>query len=98
MEIKHDPARKRFDLYDDIGRRVGELEYKGGRGKLLATHTEVFQGFEGKGYAGQLLDALVAYAREVGAKIVPVCPYVQAQFTRKPELYADVIAPGEAEK
>lgn len=91
MEIKHTPDESRFDLYDEAGAHVGEIEYKpGDDNTLYATHTEVFPGNEGKGYARLLLDALVAYARKTGAKIVPVCGYVVAQFKRNPEKYADV--------
>jgi hypothetical protein len=39
----------------------------------------------------QLLDALVAWARETGAKVMAACPYTLAQF-RKDEMIRDVFA------
>jgi hypothetical protein len=39
----------------------------------------------------QLLDALVAWARETGAKVMAACPYALAQF-RKDETIRDVFA------
>jgi predicted GNAT family acetyltransferase len=33
---------------------------------------------------------MVGYARERKLKIIPLCPYVQAQFKRHPDTYADV--------
>jgi predicted GNAT family acetyltransferase len=50
----------------------------------------VDEGFEGRGFAGLLLERLVNYAKESGLKIVPLCPYVNAQFRRHPEKYAEI--------
>ncbi|MDL2219136.1 N-acetyltransferase [Ruminococcaceae bacterium OttesenSCG-928-O06] len=92
MKITHNEEKTRFDLYDDAGTHVGEIEYmRGGNNELYATHTEVFPGSEGKGYAGHLLQALVDYAAGQDAKIVPICGYVKAKFTNEPEKYAAVI-------
>jgi len=33
---------------------------------------------------------MVTYAREKGLKVIPLCPYVSAQFKRHPDTYADV--------
>ncbi|MDP4245361.1 MAG: GNAT family N-acetyltransferase, partial [Bacteroidota bacterium] len=57
---------------------------------LKAIHTEVDPAHEGKGIARQLLDAMVAHARENKLRVVPICPYVLAQFRRHPERYADL--------
>lgn len=58
--------------------------------KLTVYHTEVNPEHEGKGFAKILLEKLVSYARENNLKIVPLCPFVHAQFKRHPELYNDV--------
>ena len=92
MKTKHETEEKRIDLYTDDGIRVGEIEYmRGGNNELYATHTEVFKGHEGQGYARQLLEALVEFAQGKNAKIVPICTYVIAEFKKNPEKYADVI-------
>lgn len=92
MKIIHDEAHKKMNLYGDDGARLGEIEYKyGGDNTYYATHTEVPPEYEGKGYAKQLLDALVEFAVGKHAKIVPVCPYVVSQFRNNPEEYAAVI-------
>ncbi|RYG04616.1 MAG: N-acetyltransferase, partial [Chitinophagaceae bacterium] len=44
----------------------------------------------GKGLAKELLNTMVAYARANRLKVVPLCPYVHAQFKRHPEDFADV--------
>jgi uncharacterized protein len=61
------------------------------RGKdLTVYHTEVAPEAEGKGLAKKLMDAMVAYARTHHLKVIPLCPYVHAQFKRHPELYSDI--------
>ncbi|GAB3168238.1 GNAT family N-acetyltransferase [Telluribacter humicola] len=57
---------------------------------LTVYHTEISPKAEGKGLAHQLLTTMVAYAREHSLKVIPMCPYVHAQFKRHPELYDDV--------
>jgi predicted GNAT family acetyltransferase len=57
---------------------------------LTVYHTEVSPKFEGKGLAKQLLAAMVDHARKNALKVIPLCPYVHAQFKRHPEEYADV--------
>lgn len=70
--------------------QAGELIVEKSPGKLTVYHTEVEPAFEGKGFAKLLLNKLVSYARENDLKIVPICPYVDAQFRRHPAEYADV--------
>jgi predicted GNAT family acetyltransferase len=57
---------------------------------VIAAHTEVLPKAEGKGLAKQLVVELVRYAREHNLKVMPLCPYVHAQFKRHPEEFADI--------
>ncbi len=92
MKTTHTPEKNRFDLYDDAGKHVGEIEYRiTSKTEYAATHTEVFPGNEGKGYAAVLLDALCKYAEANDIKIKAVCPYVVARFEKDPVKYAAVI-------
>jgi Predicted acetyltransferase len=70
--------------------KAGMMEISAEDGKLTVYHTEVNPEHEGKGFGKLLLDQLVRYARENNLKIVPLCPYVSAQFKRHPETFADV--------
>lgn len=58
-------------------------------GVLSANHTGVPDALGGRGLALQLVEALVADARAEGYKIIPRCPYVNAQRKRHPE-WADL--------
>ncbi|MDP4148189.1 MAG: GNAT family N-acetyltransferase [Bacteroidota bacterium] len=78
-----------FKAYED-GEPVGSMVVLISGDTLKAIHTEVDPAHEGKGIARQLLDAMVAHARENKLRVVPICPYVLAQFRRHPERYADL--------
>ena len=57
---------------------------------MIVYHTEVSPKAEGQGLAKKLLEAMVGYAREHQLKVVPLCPYVHAQFKRHPQDYEDI--------
>lgn len=70
--------------------KAGKMEIAVVGDRLTVYHTEVDPAFEGRGFAKLLLAELVSYARGNGLKIVPLCPYVHAQFKRRPDEYQDV--------
>lgn len=74
------------DGEEQLGEMVVSLSGK----NLTVYHTEVSPKAEGKGLAKQMLAEMVAYARKNQLKVIPLCPYVHAQFKRHPEEYADV--------
>ena len=53
--------------------------------RVIAAHTLVPDALRGQGVANQLLEALLADAREKGFTIVPLCPFVAGQARRHPE-------------
>jgi len=71
---------------------TGHLDWEPkGQDVRVATHTIVPKAIGGRGIAAQLVDALVADARERGFKIVPQCSYVEKKFERNPD-WADLRA------
>jgi len=70
--------------------RIGELLLSISGKEMTVYHTEVVPAAEGKGLAKQMLNEMVAYARKNNLKVIALCPYVHAQFTRHPDEYADV--------
>jgi predicted GNAT family acetyltransferase len=70
--------------------QIGEMEVSISGNNLTAYHTEVLPKAEGKGLAKKLLTTMVDHARKNALKVIPLCPYVHAQFKRHPEEYADV--------
>jgi predicted GNAT family acetyltransferase len=69
---------------------VAEMEIQINTDKITVYHTEVAKEEEGKGLAKKLLDHMVAYARTHKLKVVPLCPYVYAQFKKHRAEYADL--------
>ncbi|GHC11513.1 N-acetyltransferase [Gemmobacter nanjingensis] len=58
---------------------------------VIADHTGVPDSFRGTGAGLALVLRLVADARTEGFKVMPLCPFVNAQRKRHPE-WADVFA------
>jgi uncharacterized protein len=80
---------------NDEGKKLGEMVVDIKEGRLTVYHTEVAPEAEGKGYAKELLDNMVEYARKNNLQVIPYCPFVTAQFRRHQEEYADVWKKGE---
>lgn len=91
MEIVHEPARRRFVAKMDDGAKAGELTYTLEGSDLRANHTGTNPAFRGRGVATRLVEAAVAYARENGLRIVPICPFVASLFEKHPEQYRDIM-------
>ena len=58
---------------------------------ISADHTGAPDFMRGTGVAMALVQRLIADARAEGCKVIPVCPYVLAQYKRHPE-WADVMS------
>lgn len=88
-EIVLEGRKGEIQLFSD-DQKAGKMDISVIGKKLTVYHTEVNPEYEGKGFAKILLERLVSYARENDLKILPLCPYVHAQFKRHPEEYNDV--------
>lgn len=85
----NDNGRGKFLIMED-GEQLGEMEISIKGDNLTVYHTEVLPKAEGKGYAKKLLEAMVEYVRKNALKVIPLCPYVHAQFKRHPAEYAAI--------
>ena len=90
MSIEHDREAQRFTASVASGTAV--LAYTpAGPGVLELYSTYVPAGDRGKGVAGRLVAAAVAYARSEGLRIIPSCWYVAHWIRRHPE-HADLLS------
>jgi len=85
----NEKGRGKFFIAEN-GEQLGEMEVAITGKNLIAYHTEVQPKAEGKGYAKQLLGAMVDHARAHHLKVIALCPYVNAQFRRHEAEYDDI--------
>ncbi|MBC7607806.1 MAG: N-acetyltransferase [Burkholderiales bacterium] len=55
-----------------------------GTDAFIINHTEVNAGFNGKGFGQKMVEKAVAFARDEGFKIIPLCPFVKNVFDKTP--------------
>lgn len=94
-----DPVISR-ELTETKGRYVARIDGNADEAELtfsrasptlvIADHTLAPDSMRGTGVARALVERLIADARREGFKIIPLCPFVKAQYTRHPE-WADVM-------
>ena len=70
--------------------QLGEMMVSVSGKELTVFHTEVSPNAEGKGLAKKMLNTMVGYARKNHLQVIPLCPYVRAQFRRHPQEYGDI--------
>ncbi|MFI6697807.1 GNAT family N-acetyltransferase [Streptomyces sp. NPDC050509] len=93
LNIRDNRPKGRFEAYED-GHAVGTIAYVALEATpetpavpaaLVAVHTAVDEGYEGKGIAGTLVREFYAMAAREGAFVVPLCPYAARWAQRHPE-------------
>jgi predicted GNAT family acetyltransferase len=88
MEIQqiNDTRRGYFEAIED-GKEAGKMTYTwAGDSKFIIDHTEVNEGFNGKGVGKKLVMAAVEYARTNNLKIIPLCPFAKSVFDKVEEI------------
>lgn len=90
IQTKIDDQNRGAFVVEEEGEKLAEMVVAIRDKRLIVYHTEVSDKLRGKGVAGKLLEAMVAHARDHNLKIVPLCPYVHAQFERDAPRYDDL--------
>ena len=90
IQLKLNDAMRGAFVLEKDGERFAEMEIAIKHGELTVFHTEVAEALKGQGIASGLLARMVSYARENQLKVIPLCPFVHAQFQRHPDKYADI--------
>ena len=89
IEREDNGQKGRFVLYEN-DTFAGEMTFSwAGENKFIIDHTGVEKLFGGKGYGKLLVMKSVAFAREQGVKILPLCPFAKAVFDKNTAI-ADV--------
>ena len=87
--VLNDLGRGAF-LLKENGEKLAEMVVAIDEENLFVYHTEVDPKAEGKGLAKILLNTMVEHVRAKKIKVIPLCPYVHAQFRRHPKEFEDV--------
>jgi predicted GNAT family acetyltransferase len=89
IEFEESGSKGRY-LYRADGAEAEMTFSKAGDKLIIIDHTGVPDAFRGQGVGLRLVTRAVEDARAAGKKIMPLCPFANAQFRRHPE-WADVL-------
>ena len=91
--VVNNEADHRYEIWAN-GVLAGFADYRARPGRLVFVHTETEPGFEGHGYASQLVQAALDDVRARGLGVTALCPFVAA-FIRDHPAYDDLLVKGE---
>jgi predicted GNAT family acetyltransferase len=83
ITVVHNPDAQQFAVHLDGALAV--CAYRRSGDVLDIHHTEVPEALAGRGLAGALVAAALAWAREQGLKVRPSCSYAAAYMAKRPE-------------
>jgi predicted GNAT family acetyltransferase len=87
-EVTNNKAASRFEL--KLAGETAYAEYRQEKDRITFPHTVVPEAFEGRGIGSALVKAGLAYAREEGLKVLPLCSFFAGYIERHPE-YQDLV-------
>jgi uncharacterized protein len=90
IKLEDSGSKGRYFLRSPQG-EVAEMTFsKVGEHMIIIDHTDVPELFRGQGVGLRLVTRAVEDMRAAGRKIIPLCPFANAQFRRHRE-WADVL-------
>ena len=90
ITVVDNPDLNRFEALLPTGEVAGFAAYKKSEHRLVLTHTEVFDRYEGQGVGSTLAKGSLDLVRESGAALKVLCPFITKYIQRHPE-YADLV-------
>lgn len=73
-------ARSRFERHE--GGHTVFAEYRRQADQLIIPYVEAPPALRGTGAAGRLMESVLAFARQEGLKVTPICGYAAAYMRR----------------
>lgn len=90
LQVTDNPQLGRYEgRLDDV--LVGLADYWIDGDRVVIPHTETEPAYQGRGFAGQIVQFALDDIRAQGRRVVPSCPYVAHWIAEHPE-YADLVA------
>lgn len=72
------------------GELAGFAEYRLQGDRVVFTHTEVDDAYEGQGVGSSLARSALDDVRAAGRAVVPLCPFIRSWIDKHPD-YADLV-------
>ena len=88
LQVVDAPDRHRYEAVRD-GTVLGFAAYQKTHELIVFTHTEVDPAFEGQGVGGTLVRGALDHVRDLGLRVLPICPFVQGWMAKHRD-YADL--------
>ena len=88
--VEDNGSKGRYVVREPGGAEAEMTFTKVGEKRIIIDHTLVPDAFRGQGMGLKLVQRGVDDARAAGKKIIPLCPFANAQFRRHPE-WEDVL-------
>jgi uncharacterized protein len=85
VTVRDDREKSRFEAVDESGVVAGFAAYRREGDRVVFTHTEVDDAFEGRGVGSVLVRTALDAVREEGLRVVAECPFVRSYVERHPE-------------
>ena len=82
-KVVMNPDTRRFEV--NLDGESAFAEYSLLHDAIVLPHTVVPDAFAGKGVGSALAKAALAYAREHGLKVKPICPFMASYINKHPE-------------
>lgn len=88
MEVKQQDDGLKGSFYiEESGKKLAEMTYVwAGNDRIIIDHTEVDEALKGRGAGKEMVLNAVAFARQKGIHIIPLCPFARSVFDKMQEL------------
>jgi predicted GNAT family acetyltransferase len=83
IEVSDNAQQRRYEVHVD-GRLAGFAAYRPRPEAVVFTHTEIFDGYEGRGLGSTLARGALDDVRAKGARVRPQCPFIAGYIARHP--------------
>ncbi len=89
VHVTDTPDRSRYEIAV-AGKVAGFAQYQLQGERIVFTHTEVDDAYQGEGIAGHLARAALDSARQRSLQVTPKCDYIAGYIRKHPE-YTDLV-------
>ena len=87
--VRDNPDQERFEVHVDDA-LAGLAAYRRRDERIIFTHTEVDDAYEGQGLGSKLAAGALDAARDAGLAVFPECPFI-ADYIKRHREYVDLV-------